>query len=72
MREYRRNGIVTLAVAGALLSSGGLRAAIADAGSLIDAVKAGNLTAVKKLLAGHRNPNDAEADGTTALYWGVQ
>jgi ankyrin repeat protein len=67
-----------LAVSGALLFSGGLsfsgelRAATGETGSLIDAVKAGNLPAVKKLLLQRKNPNDAEADGTSALYWAIQ
>ena len=84
MRNFERNAITMLAVSGALLWSGALsfpselRAATGETGSLIspgsliDAVKAGNLPAVKKLLRQHKNPNDAEADGTTALYWAIQ
>jgi ankyrin repeat protein len=44
----------------------------AVAASLIDDVKAGNLTAVQKTLDQHSDPNQIEADGTTALYWAVQ
>jgi ankyrin repeat protein len=55
-----------------LVLSGVLTAATVGAGSLTDAVKAGNLTVVKRLLQQHRNPNDPETDGTTALYWGIQ
>jgi ankyrin repeat protein len=76
MRKIERSGIAMLALSGAALFSSGLfpgaiRGATVEAGSLIDAVKAGNLAAVKKLLRQHRNPNVAETDGTTALYWGI-
>jgi ankyrin repeat protein len=40
--------------------------------SLIVAVKAGNLSAVQRTLQQKSNPNAKEADGTTALHWGVQ
>jgi ankyrin repeat protein len=40
--------------------------------SLMDAVKLGNLSSVQKALQLHADPNDAEADGTTALHWAVQ
>jgi uncharacterized protein len=66
MREFQRIAITMLALSGALLS------APVDTGSLIDAVKEGNLPSVKRLLQQHKNPNDAEADGTTGLYWGIQ
>jgi len=45
---------------------------LAKAGSVLDAVKHGNLTAVQRALQQHGNPNDKEPDGTTALHWAVQ
>jgi ankyrin repeat protein len=55
-----------------LVFSGGLMAAPVDGVSVTGAVKTGNLSAVRRLLQQHKNPNEAEADGTTALYWAVQ
>ena len=43
-----------------------------QANPLISAVKSGNLGAVQKALQLHADPNEAEADGTTALHWAVQ
>jgi len=40
--------------------------------SLIDAVKAGDLTTVRALLAKQADVAAAEADGTTALHWAVE
>jgi ankyrin repeat protein len=40
-------------------------------GSLTSALKVGNTTAARALLAESSDPNDAEADGTTALHWAV-
>jgi ankyrin repeat protein len=55
-----------------LVFSGALIAAPVDGGSVTGAVKAGNLSAVRKLLQQRQNPDEAEADGTTPLYWAVQ
>src|SRR3954468_1826846 len=40
--------------------------------SLNDAVKSGDRTAVRRLIAQHVNINTAEPDGTTALHWAVR
>ena len=42
---------------------------VASAAELINAVKAGDLGAVRALLKQKVTANDAEADGTTALHW---
>jgi len=63
MRQPLPFAIATLVFSGALSGA---------SDSVADAVKAGNLPAVKRLLAQHRSPNQAEADGTTALYWAIQ
>ena len=44
----------------------------AQAGPLLDAVKAGNREAVRALLKNHAEVNAAEADGTTPLHWAVR
>lgn len=36
---------------------------------VVEAVKAGDAVALRALLAGHADVNEAEADGTTALHW---
>lgn len=46
--------------------------AAANAASVLDLVKAGNLAAVQKALQQHGDPNDKESDGTSALHWAVQ
>jgi ankyrin repeat protein len=43
-----------------------------DPQSIVGAVKAGNIAAVKKQLQQHGDPNAADPDGTTALHWAVQ
>ena len=40
--------------------------------SLVDAVKSGNTTAARALLAKKADVNIAEADGTTALHWAAE
>jgi ankyrin repeat protein len=40
--------------------------------SVVDAVKDGNVAAVKTNLRAHGDPNSADPDGTTALHWAVQ
>lgn len=48
-------------------------ASAGDAGSLVQAVKAGDATRVRSLLATHvADVNTAQFDGTTALHWAVQ
>jgi len=54
-------------VAAALLGS----AVGAAAGPVVDAVKSGNDSALRALLAERADANDADADGTTALHWAV-
>ena len=49
-----------------LVSAGGSETRLADA------VKSGNLPAVKELLKKHANVNAAETDGTTPLEWAVR
>jgi ankyrin repeat protein len=46
-------------------------APLAQAGALLDAVKAGDRGATRSLLEQRTDPNEAEADGTTALHWAV-
>ena len=43
-----------------------------EGGSLIDAVKSGNVQAVNLALRQHGDPNEAEADGTTPILRAVQ
>jgi uncharacterized protein len=47
-------------------------AGAAEAGFLVDAVKAGDISVVRETLQQRADPNEAEADGTTALHWAVQ
>ena len=44
----------------------------ADSSKLIEAVKGGNVKAVRALLAQHADVNAADADGSTALHWAAQ
>jgi uncharacterized protein len=46
--------------------------AIAEPVSLMPAVKAADLPAIQSALHQSGDPNEAEADGTTALHWAVQ
>ena len=55
----------------AVLCSAGLCAGTVSAGPLVSALKNGNTAAARALLAERADPNDAEADGTTALHWAV-
>jgi ankyrin repeat protein len=48
-----------------------LAGSAAQAGALLDAVKTGNAAAVRALLREHPSPNEADADGTSALHWAV-
>jgi len=59
----------------ALLIVGAALAAVRAAGSstpLIDAIKAGDRAAVRRLIAGKTDVNASEPDGTTALHWAVR
>jgi ankyrin repeat protein len=49
-----------------------LGADLAGGASVLDTVKAGNLPAVQTALQQRGDPNEKEADGTTALHWAVQ
>jgi ankyrin repeat protein len=44
----------------------------AELESVVNAVKAGNIEAIKKKLQLHGDPNSTDPDGTTALHWAVQ
>jgi ankyrin repeat protein len=44
---------------------------VAAGGQLATALRSGELAAARALLAERANPNDADADGTTALHWAV-
>jgi ankyrin repeat protein len=48
------------------------RASAADTATLPAAARAGNLSAVQTSLQQHKDPNQAEPDGTTPLHWAVQ
>ena len=61
-----RRASVVLAAA-ALMTAG----FAASAGPLATALKEGNVTAARGLLAARVDPNDAEPDGTRALHWAV-
>jgi ankyrin repeat protein len=43
----------------------------ADGSGLLDAVRAGNVAAVRSLLKSGADPNQAAADGSTAVHWAV-
>jgi ankyrin repeat protein len=47
-------------------------AAPAELDSVVNAVKAGNVSVVAKQLQMHGDPDSADPDGTTALHWAVQ
>ncbi|SRR5712691_1365534 len=53
-----------------LLSVASLSATV-DNGSLVEAVKAGNVPAVRTMLQQGVDPNETEKDGTAALHWAV-
>jgi uncharacterized protein len=59
------------AMLSAALSVAGLGAAGNGLG-VVDAVKQGNLAAVRALISQHADVNVAEADGMTALHWAVR
>jgi ankyrin repeat protein len=61
--------VATLRLLLAALYAGG--ACVASAGDLSRSLKTGDSAAARALLAERADPNDAEADGTTALHWAV-
>ena len=68
MGERRlRNAVWTVLVGGIALLGGNA----AQSGALLNAVKAGNAATLRTLLKERANPNEADADGTTALHWAV-
>src|SRR5262245_33677953 len=67
-RRMRRRAVILEATI--LLSVLGAGAA-GDAGSLVEAVKAGNIPAIQAMLQQRRDPNEREKDGTAALHWAV-
>ena len=60
-----------LALIWALLCAAAFGAAAAEQASLLAAAKSGAAAEVRKLLKGGANPNEADADGTSALHWAV-
>jgi ankyrin repeat protein len=61
--------VATLRLLLAALCTAG--ACAASAGDLSRSLKTGDSAAARALLAERADPNDAEADGTTALHWAV-
>jgi uncharacterized protein len=55
----------------ALLGAFAFGASAAEPGALLDAVKAGRTQSLRALLKERANPNEADADGTSALHWAV-
>lgn len=70
MRPRTRSGLLRVAAA-IVAAAAGLSAAGADA-RLFDAVKGGNLAAVRALIQQRVAVAGTEADGTTALHWAVR
>src|SRR5882757_1926058 len=60
-----------LGIAAAVLSVPHVSLA-ADPVSVIESVKAGELSAVRNSLSQIRNPNQTDPDGTTPLHWAVE
>src|SRR5689334_1252195 len=71
LRSVPRVGSLRLAVCSALLCTIALAAAATEQGSLLVAAKGGTTAEVQRLLKGGANPNEADADGTSALHWAV-
>src|SRR5580704_9219605 len=61
--------LLTLIGTAILLSVASVGAA--GAGSLVEAVKAGDATAIRTMLQQGVDPNEPEKDGTSALHWAV-
>jgi len=55
----------------AALCAAGVCTGAVSAGQLSSTLKSGNTAVARALLAEGADPNDAEADGTTALHWAV-
>ena len=60
-----------LALAWVLLAAVASGAAAAEQASLLATAKSGTAAEVQKLLKGGANPNEADADSTSALHWAV-
>src|SRR5512144_859719 len=71
MSSSIRLAVVVVACAATLGSAIAVGAA-AGSNSLIDAVKAGDVTAARSLLAKRADVAATEADGTTALHWAAE
>jgi len=69
-RRRPRTLLVRLGIAAALVAAG--LGAVEGQGSLVEAVKAGNVTAARALLARGADANAAEGDGTTVLHRAVE
>lgn len=73
-RPDRATARLRRGIAWALIVVGGAAvgvAAASDEGSVLTAVKGGNDALLRTLLAENADPNDADADGTSALHWAV-
>jgi ankyrin repeat protein len=68
---WRRGSAALALLLGLSLVAAG-RAVLADAVPLVDAVKNGNATVARALIARKVDVNAAEADGTTALHWAAE
>jgi ankyrin repeat protein len=66
-QRRQRNAIWTVLVAGGIAFGGHA----AESGALLDAAKAGHAATVRTLLGERADPNEADADGTSALHWAV-
>ena len=62
---------MTVAVVLLLLPGGSWAAGSAASAGLLEAVKHGDFTAARALIAGGADANAADPDGTTALHWAV-
>jgi ankyrin repeat protein len=60
-----------LALVGTLLFAVASGAVAAEQASLLAAAKSGAAADVRQLLKSGANPNEADADGTSALHWAV-
>jgi len=72
MQGTKRGGWAAMALLFGLSVVAAGRVVLADTASLVEAVKSGQTTVARALLAKHADVNVAEADGTTALHWAVE
>jgi ankyrin repeat protein len=68
----RGSGLALVAVLGLALAVTGAVRAGGSSTPLVDAVKAGDRPAVRRLLQRHVDVKEPETDGTTALHWAVR